>query len=174
MSVSILPPSPAFGGLGAYNNTTSEVARQRTTVSQADEARLHAAMQNGVSRSHDELSVAEIKERAKGHAQRVTRGASAISLIKGARSQILIAQTHEADGELKDAYSAYIKAVSLLQTFIDSVEFKGEARLGSKGVLSREFQELQQVRHWFQSMACSVLWTENSVKAGISVRGRRH
>lgn len=102
-------------------------------------------MQNGVSRSRDELSVAEIKEQARGHAQKVTRGASALSLIKGARSQIMLAQNCENSGDLKGAYSAYIKAVSLIQSFMDNAEFKAESQPGKRGPLSREWHDYMQV-----------------------------
>lgn len=102
-------------------------------------------MQNGIARSHDEFSVAEIKEKAKVHAQKVTRGASAISLIKGARSQIKLAQNCENSGDLKGAYSAYIKALSLVQTCIDTPDFKAESQPGKRGVVWKEFQEYRQV-----------------------------
>jgi ubiquitin carboxyl-terminal hydrolase 8 len=104
------------------------------------------AMQNGAaSRANDELSVAEIKDRAKVHAQKATRGASALHLIRAARSQLALAHTYERDGDLKDAYAAYIKSVALIQTFMDSVEFKAENRPGKHGVLFKEYQEYMQV-----------------------------
>lgn len=102
-------------------------------------------MQNGIVRSHDELSVTELKEQAKGHAQKATRGASALSLIKLARSQIGLAQANEHRSDLRAAYSAYIKALSLVQTFIDTPEFKAESQPGKKGAVWREFQEYMAV-----------------------------
>lgn len=109
-------------------------------------------MQNAaVPRSHDELSVAEIKAKAKGHAQRATRGASALHLIRAARSQLALALTQERDADLKGAYAAYIKAASLIQTFMDSAEFKAESQPGKRGVLWKEYQEYMQVRFLLRS-----------------------
>jgi ubiquitin carboxyl-terminal hydrolase 8 len=103
-------------------------------------------MQNGVSRSYNDLTVAQIKESAKLHAQKVARNASPLSVIGAARIQIAQARTCENQGDLKGAYSAYIKAVSLIQTFMSSPEFRAESNPGKRGVLFKEYQDFQAVR----------------------------
>jgi ubiquitin carboxyl-terminal hydrolase 8 len=104
-------------------------------------------MQNGVSRSYDDLTVTQIKDQAKRQAQAVSRNASAPSLISVARTQILTARTCESNADLKGAYSAYIKAVCLIQLFMDSTEFKAEKQPGKRGVLFKEYQDFQIVRY---------------------------
>lgn len=110
-------------------------------------------MQNGVSSprsptfpnssSHDPSSIPEIKERAQENAKKIARGASAISLIKTARSQILSARTAELSGDLKVALSAYINAGTLVKMFMDSNEYLNEPK-GGKGVLTKEFNGFMQ------------------------------
>ncbi len=90
------------------------------------------------------MSIAEIKEQAKQQAQRGSRGASAISLIRSAKGQISLAQSREGGGDLKGALSAFTKAASLTQVFMDSAEFKAA---GKRGLLWKEFSDFQQVWH---------------------------
>lgn len=90
------------------------------------------------------MSVAEIKERAIQQAQRASRGASAISLIRSAKGQISLAQSCESAGDLKGALSAFTKAASLTQVFMDTADFKAESVPGKRGVLWKEFTEFQQ------------------------------
>ncbi|TFY54820.1 hypothetical protein EVJ58_g8634 [Rhodofomes roseus] len=99
-------------------------------------------MQNGSSTSHNG-TVAEIKEVAKEQAQKV-KGASAMSLLRNARSQITHAREYELNGDLKNALSALTKAVSLASMVIESAEFKAEKQPGKRGVLHKEFLEFQQ------------------------------
>jgi hypothetical protein len=144
MSVSVLPASSALGGLASTFPTvgSGKASRRRHAHPGLTASCSVPGMQNGaVPRSHDEMSVQEIKERAKGHAQRATRGASALHLIRAARSQLALAHSHERDGDLKAAYSAYIKSVSLIQTCMDAAEFKVESQPGKHGVLWKEYQE---------------------------------
>jgi ubiquitin carboxyl-terminal hydrolase 8 len=101
-------------------------------------------MQNGHSSKNHE-TVAEIKAAAKEQALRA-RGASATSLLKTARDQVLTAKASEGTGELREALSALTKAVSLITMLMDSSEFKLEMQPGKKGVLTREFLSFQQVR----------------------------
>ncbi|KZT07231.1 cysteine proteinase [Laetiporus sulphureus 93-53] len=96
-------------------------------------------MQNGSRKG----TVAEIKEVAKEQAHRV-RGASAISLLGSARTQIQHAQECELHGDLTGALSALTKAASLAQMFMESSEFKLEIQPGRKGVLVKEFMDFQQ------------------------------
>ena len=81
-------------------------------------------MQNGSSIPQRE-AIAEIKEFAKEQAQKA-RGASAASLLKLARSQIILAQAKEGEGDLRGALSALTKGTSLAQMVMDSVEFRQE------------------------------------------------
>ncbi|KAI0296552.1 hypothetical protein B0F90DRAFT_1811293 [Multifurca ochricompacta] len=90
------------------------------------------------------MSVAEIKERAIQQAQRASRGASAISLIRSAKGQISLAQSCEIARDLKGALSAFTKAASLTQVFMDTAEFKAESIPGKRGVLWKEFTDFQQ------------------------------
>jgi ubiquitin carboxyl-terminal hydrolase 8 len=92
------------------------------------------------------MSVVEIKERAIQQAQRASRGASAISLIRSAKGQISLAQSCETGGDLKGALSALTKAASLTQVFINTEEFKAENVPGKRGVLWKELTDFQQVR----------------------------
>ena len=87
----------------------------------------------------------EIKERAIQQAQRASRGVSAISLIRSAKGQISLAQSCENDGDFKGALSAFTKAASLTQVFMDTEEFKAENVPGKRGVLWKELADFQQV-----------------------------
>ncbi|TFK48403.1 hypothetical protein OE88DRAFT_1664178 [Heliocybe sulcata] len=100
-------------------------------------------MQNGSARSL-EPTVAEIKDRAKEQSQKVSKGVSAMTLIKAARSQVGAARVFEGTGDLRNALSAYTKAASLTQTFMESAEFRQEAHKGQQGVLFKEFMDFQQ------------------------------
>jgi ubiquitin carboxyl-terminal hydrolase 8 len=102
-------------------------------------------MQNGPLPPNDPMSVPEIKEKAKEPAHKFARGASAMSLIKTARTQSLTAQECEMSGDLKGALSAFIKAGTLAQMVMDTTEFKAESGPGKKGVLYKEFQDFTQV-----------------------------
>ena len=108
---------------------------------------LHIALHNGPAKPSEDLSVAEIKEQAKQQAQRASRSVSAISLIRSAKGQISLAQSREGAGDLKGALSAFTKAASLTQVFMDSAEFKAESVPGKRGLLWKEFLDFQQVWH---------------------------
>ena len=108
---------------------------------------VHTASHNGPAKPSEDMSVAEIKEQAKQQAQRGSRGSSALSLIRSAKGQISLAHAREGAGNLKGALSALTKAASLAQVFMDSTEFKAENVPGKRGVLWREFSDLQQVWH---------------------------
>ena len=100
-------------------------------------------MQNGGAYHRD--TVAEIKESAKATVSSV-RGASGLSLLKNARSQIQLAQVQENQGDLKGALSALTISASLVKMVMDTPEFKSETRGGKKGALFKEFMDFQQVR----------------------------
>ena len=108
-------------------------------------------MQNGSPRPFEDISVAEIREKAIQQAQKVSKGASAVSLIKSARGQVSLAHACEDAGDLKGALSAFTKAASLAKTVMDSAEFKAENVPGKKGIIWKEFTDFQQVRSFFRS-----------------------
>ncbi|KAI0042737.1 cysteine proteinase [Auriscalpium vulgare] len=124
-SVSVLPASPALAGFGPSFSPNSPLP-------------------NGSARPLDDMSVAEIKEKAIAHSQRVSKGVSAMSLIRSAKVQIHLAQSFEQAGDLKSALSAFTKAASLTQVFMDTADFKAENLPGKRGVLWKEFVDFQQ------------------------------
>jgi ubiquitin carboxyl-terminal hydrolase 8 len=93
------------------------------------------------------MSVAEMKKQAKQQVQRGSRGVSPLSLIRSAKGQITLARSREGAGDLKGALSAFTKAICLIQVFMDSPDFKAENVPGKRGVLWKEFSDLQQVWH---------------------------
>jgi hypothetical protein len=105
---------------------------------------LFTATHNGLPRSHDDMTVAEIKSKAKEAVQKVTRGVSAISLINSARQQLRDAKQSEDVGDLKGALSQLHKAAALSMLFMDSAEVKSEDR-GKRGVLLKEFSDYEKV-----------------------------
>ncbi|KAH9958814.1 hypothetical protein BC827DRAFT_540115 [Russula dissimulans] len=114
------------------------------TTSFTTSSSIPLASPNGPAKPSEDMSVAEIKEQAKQQAQRGSRGVSAVSLIRSAKGQISLAQTREGAGDLKGALSAFTKAASLTQVFIDSAEFKAENVPGKRGLLWKEFTDFQQ------------------------------
>ncbi|KAN0132816.1 hypothetical protein V8E53_009487 [Lactarius tabidus] len=124
-SVTVLPPSPP----AAFPSSSPSAPSNPL---------------NGSSRPFEDMSVAEIKERAIQQAQRASRGSSSISLIRSAKGQISLAQSCESAGDFKGALSAFTKAASLTQVFMDTADFKAESVPGKRGVLWKEFSEFQQ------------------------------
>ncbi|KAF8159371.1 hypothetical protein B0H34DRAFT_655402 [Crassisporium funariophilum] len=99
-----------------------------------------SAAQNGSARFHDNTPVAEIKVKAREAVNKEARGASAITLIRTARAQILNAKDHEANGDLRSAFASYIKAATLAKMTMDSVEYVQESK-GKGGVLRKELTD---------------------------------
>jgi ubiquitin carboxyl-terminal hydrolase 8 len=105
-------------------------------------------MQNGLQPSryrNEEMSVFEIKERAKESVHKQARGASPMALIRTARTLSLVAQACELSGDLRGALSAFIKAGTLALMFMDTVEFKAESGSEKMGVLFKELQYFTRV-----------------------------
>lgn len=100
-------------------------------------------MRNGSVIPNENLSISEIKERAKEDARRYAKGISAISLLRSARSQLQTAQVRENAGDLKSALSFLLKAGSLAAMVMNSDEFINESKSGKHGVLYREFVNFQ-------------------------------
>ena len=103
-------------------------------------------MQNGASYHHE--TIADIKASAKEMVHKA-RGASAITLLASARSQMQLAQARENEGDFKGALSSFTKAASLIQLIFESSDFKTESQAGKKGALFKEFMDFQQVRIQF-------------------------
>ena len=101
---------------------------------------------NGFSRPQDDMSISEIKTMAKEAVRKEARGASALTLIKTARNQLVTAKDYESQGNLKGALSAITKAASLAQMTMDTAEFAYEVK-GKGGVLRKEFTEFLEVRN---------------------------
>jgi ubiquitin carboxyl-terminal hydrolase 8 len=102
------------------------------------------AAQNGSSRHYGDMSVAEIKAKARDGVNKEARGASAIALIRAAGNQIHAAKDHEANGDLKSALGSYIKAATLAKLTMDSPEYLQESK-GKGGVIRKEFNEFLEV-----------------------------
>jgi len=92
----------------------------------------------------DKTPVADIKLKAKEAVNREARGASAITLIKTARAQILSAKEHEANGDLRSALASFIKAATLAKMAMDSTEYVQETR-SKGGVLRNELNDFLEV-----------------------------
>ena len=102
------------------------------------------AAQNGSGRHYANMSVAEIKTKAREGVNKEARGFSAIALIRAAGSQIHAAKGHEANGDLKSALGSYIKAATLAKLTMDSPEYLQESK-GKGGVIRRELNDFLEV-----------------------------
>jgi hypothetical protein len=146
-SVTVSPASSPSTFPSSSSTTPSKHLFPRSCSSLHHSSLFHTALHNGPAKPSEDMSVAEIKEQAKQQAQRGSRGVSALSLIRSAKGQISLAQSRESTGDLKGALSAFTKAASLTQVFMDSAEFKAESVPGKRGVLWKEFSDFQQVWH---------------------------
>ena len=106
------------------------------------------------------MTVAEIKDKAKESVQKEARGASAITLLRTARTQSAKARTSEESGDLKGALDAITKAASLTRMCMDSSEFKTEKH----GVLHKEFRDF---------MAVCIIFHSLSVRGQFTLSGAR-
>lgn len=152
-TVAVSPASPP-APFSSSSNTPSQYLFSSSTSSTYTCSCLHTASHNGLAKPSEDMSVAEIKNRAIQQVQR-SRGASAISLIRSAKGQFSLAQTREGAGDLKSAFGAFTKAACLIQIFMDSAEFKAESVPGKQGVLWREFTDFRQV--------CGTLFMHSSI-----------
>lgn len=138
----MLPNSPGLGGFGTAHSSskwmppTSDGDKRPTAIT--------SALQNGVTRFHEDMLVSEVKAKARDAVQKEARGASAISLIRIARAQLLSAKDFESKGDLKSALGSFIKAASLTKMTMDSSEFAQE-RAGKGGVLRQELNHFLEV-----------------------------
>ncbi|KAI0318771.1 hypothetical protein OF83DRAFT_1261275 [Amylostereum chailletii] len=99
------------------------------------------APHNGSNGPTENMTVAEIKERAIQQVHKHSRGFSALTLIRAAKDQIASAERFGEEGDLKSSLGAYTKAASLMSMCLDSAEFKAER---VAGVLHNEVQDFQQ------------------------------
>lgn len=107
--------------------------------------------QNGQPKSLDTMTVAEIRSKAIDTVQKEARQASAITLIKTARSQHLSGKDCEINGNLKGALSSFVKAAALTKAALESSEFANER---GKGVVRKEitgFLEASLPELWISS-----------------------
>lgn len=88
------------------------------------------------------MSVTDIKNRAKETVFKEASKASPLSLIRTAHNQIVIAKEKESVGDLHGALESYIKTATLIKMTMDSSEFKQER---TKGVLRKEVQDFLNV-----------------------------
>lgn len=102
------------------------------------------ASQNGATRFHNDMLVAEIKAKAMEAVQKEARGASALTLIRTARTQLLSAKDYETKGDLRSALGSFIKVASLAKMTMDSVEYSQEGR-SKGGVLRKELGDFLSV-----------------------------
>ncbi|KAJ7580153.1 ubiquitin carboxyl-terminal hydrolase 4 [Mycena floridula] len=132
--VAVLPNSPGLGGFGTSKWRPISVDGDGTHFASI------TATQNGFARSQDDMSVGEIKSRAREAVKKEARGASALTLIRTARSQVASGKDYETQGDLKGALGAFAKAASLAQMAMNTSEFQAEAK-GKVGVLRKEFSD---------------------------------
>ena len=111
-------------------------------------------MHNGSVAINDDLTVAEVKEKIKEDVRKAVKGASAISLIKSARTQSQQARIHENQGDLNAAFGPLLRAGILAHMFMNSAEFLAENKPGRHGVLCKEFIDFQKVDIYLVSLIC--------------------
>lgn len=127
MPVAVTPNSPRLGDFGSTHL---------------------AAGPNGVGRLYDDMSISDIKTKAKEAVQRETRGATPSSLIKAARFQYEHGRDYERAGDLPNGLRSFIKAASLAKIAIDSEHAQG-------GLLQKEINEFM-----------SHIWSDLATRAG--------
>lgn len=111
-------------------------------------------MHNGPPTTINDLTVAEIKEKAKEDVRRAAKGVSAMTLIKSARTQSQQARLYENQGDLKAALGAFLKAGILTHMFMHSAEVMAETKPGRHGVLYKEFLDFEKVDLHFVGLVC--------------------
>lgn len=75
------------------------------------------------NRLNDGTTISDIKANAKEQVKGLRKGASPMSLLKVARTQVLAAKDQEAQGDLRGALSCYVKTAGLLKIVAESPEF---------------------------------------------------
>ena len=151
--VAVLPGSPGLGGFGGPQPGPSECLVTSKSCARVDGV-IAAFAGSGPSstipgsgapngKASDNMTVSEIKSKAKEHVQNTGKGASPMSLLKAARTQSQNAKDHEVRGDLKSALSSLIKTASLMMMALDSNEFRQDKH---GGPLRKEWEDLLAVR----------------------------
>jgi ubiquitin carboxyl-terminal hydrolase 8 len=134
---SVLSNSPEFGSFASSHSSKLPICPEKN--------RQHimaiSATQTGFTQFNDDMTAAEIKIKAQATVQKEARGASAMSLIRAARAQSLLAKKYEMNGNLKIALDAFTKAASLAKMTMESAEFAAESASGRTGLLRKEFTD---------------------------------
>lgn len=149
--VAILHPTFPLPGFGSSHSEKSHIYLPDNT---RNDHKPLPAMHNGSIATNDDLTVAEVKEKAKEDVRKAAKGVSAITLIKTARTQSQQARIHENQGDLKAALGALLKAGSLTHMFMNSAEFMIENKPGRHGVLYKEFMDFQKVDLYLDRLIC--------------------
>lgn len=135
--ISVLP-SPPTGIPSSAGPSSPALASSSKSTNSASPA-------SGSRRSDEDDSINEIKKIAQDAVIKETRGASGISLLRSARTQTQKGKDHEARGELKEALSAYAKAVALALRTLDHKDLLEEKK-DKGGVLMMEVKSYIEVR----------------------------
>ncbi|RDB15347.1 Ubiquitin carboxyl-terminal hydrolase 8 [Hypsizygus marmoreus] len=121
--VTVLPQTPGLGSFGSPH--TGMV--MPTFRESGQQTRAILASQNGDGSSYDGMSHLDIKESARQSVHREARGVSPLTLIRTALRQFDTGKVHESNGELKNAFAAYIKAATLAKMVTDIPEKERDA-----------------------------------------------
>lgn len=149
--VAILHPTFPGPGLGSSHSDKSRFCLPDNT---RDDHKRPPEMHNGSFATINDLTVAEIKEKAKEDVRRAAKGVSAITLIKSARTQSQLARIYENQGDLKTALGAFLKAGMLTHLFMQSAEVTAESKPGRHGVLYKEFVDFEKVDLYLVRLVC--------------------
>ncbi|KAH6915772.1 ubiquitin carboxyl-terminal hydrolase 4 [Coprinopsis sp. MPI-PUGE-AT-0042] len=163
--VAVLPSSPGLGGFGSPQPGSSEFWVSLWSVFGSG---------TPAGRPSDNMTVSEIKSKAKETVQKQGKGVSPMSLLKAARNQSLNAKDHEAKGDLKSALSSFIKTASLMKMALDSNEHNLMDHLqGDCGDLTARTKAVEEKLRAIEKRAAEAAQNEGPVfKAGGSIADR--
>ena len=149
--VAILYPTYSGPGFGSSHSESSHIYLPDDTRNSHNQL---SAMQNGSPTAISDLTVAEIKEKAKEDVRNAAKGISPLSLIRSARSQSQRGRIYENEGDLKAALGAFLRAGILTHMFINSAEVIAETKPGRHGVLYKEFIDFEKVDLYLARLVC--------------------
>lgn len=136
--VTVFPSAPTgLPGLGSSNTWTTLSARD--SVPNKTPA-IPASAPN-----QDDTFVSNIRTNARDMVQKEAKGASSLSLLRSARTQLLGARDLEDKGDIQAALSQYTKVATLAKMVMDSAEFAAESRSGRGGVLRQQLTDFLEV-----------------------------
>ncbi|KAL1726470.1 ubiquitin carboxyl-terminal hydrolase 4 [Schizophyllum commune] len=151
--ISVLP-SPPTGIPSSAGPSSPALASSSKSTNSASPA-------SGSRRSDEDDSINEIKKIAQDAVIKETRGASGISLLRSARTQTQKGKDHEARGELKEALSAYAKAVALALRTLDHKDLLEEKK-DKGGVLMMEVKSY--IEHDYKDLAPKIRSIEEKLR----------